>query len=154
MMMTKRAKIEPRGEFKCRPSPARMMFTPLRRSSRDMSMMTRFLRTRTPARPIVKTIKPNPRTASIGITDGLPSGDDDGPDEDGQQEDRGGLEREEIRGEEHIGHLLEYRPVFAGRGGGEAGPQDGRDDLGAQEHGHADKEDLRDESPLFGDDLF
>src|SRR5512136_1450753 len=103
MMMTNRAKIEPRGEPRRRPKPTRMTLAPLRRSSSDISMTTRFLRTRTPTKPTAKSSRPRTMTASIGIMDELPPGDDDGPHEHGQEQDRGQLEGEEIRGKERFG---------------------------------------------------
>src|SRR5512136_1038121 len=103
MMITNRAKTEPRGEPSRRPRPTRMTLAPLRRSSRDISMTTRFLRMTTPTKPMAKSKSPRTMTASVGIMDELPPGDDDGPDEHGQEQDRGQLEGEEIRGKERFG---------------------------------------------------
>src|SRR5512142_937549 len=100
MMRTNRAKTEPRGEPSFRPRPTRMTLAPLRRSSSDISMTTRFLRTMTPTKPRAKRSSPRTMTASIGIMDELPPGDDDGADEHGQEQDRGQLEGEEIGAEQ------------------------------------------------------
>src|SRR5512140_1260587 len=153
MMMTNRAKMEPRGEPRRRPRPTRMTFAPLSRSSSDISMTTRFFRTTTPTKPTAKSRRPRTMTASIGIMDELSPSDDDGPDEDGQEQDRGQLERKEIGAEERFGHRLEAepfaRPALPRKSFGEKEIGD----LNADRDGDGDEHELGQERPALRDDL-
>src|SRR5512139_1840558 len=153
MMMTNRAKIEPRGESRRRPRPTRMTLAPLRRSSSDISMTTRFLRTMTPTKPMAKSRRPRTMTASIGIMDELPPGNDDGADEHGQEQDRGQLEGEKIGAEQRLGHRGESMALGAARGGGESPCDQEIRHLDADCDGDGDEHELGQEGPALGEDL-
>src|SRR5690606_29542422 len=123
------------------------MLTALRISSIDISTSTPLRRTITPYTPIENRIADSRRNwfSSIGAPS-VPSGQDDGPDQGGEQEDGDHLERHEVVTEDRVRHHLGAAVgVGLGRalvgGEGELLAAEGLDERVAEHQQQADADD-------------
>src|SRR6478672_8947594 len=86
----------------------RLMLTAFRMSSIDISTMTPLRRAITPYTPMLNRMAARRRNSFRTIAL-LPPGDDDRPDQRGQEQQGHDLERQQVRGEDRVAHRAGVR---------------------------------------------